>query len=214
MIISAMPHCCGLREIGGLSQYNAAGGRRKTNMEHLADMFLLIYQPSRDYPNGRTHWRYAIFTEAYVPGDQPQGYGSEFADFIKAKGLGLVVEADGPQVNPNSGNMLRVWIWTVDHDTTRPIATLAYEQLPKLEPARTKQAAPVGRAVPINPNPRQAQVSCPSPEEVAQARHEAAMRARAAIVLNNMSSPSQSPADRLKDMEHHYPGTGGTRAPK
>src|SRR5947207_1098090 len=121
MLISGLNHCCGLREIAGLSHYED-DGKMKTCESHMADMWLSVYQPVKEYPNGKCNWRFAIFTEARYP-DHPTAsyttYGQRFAEFIRKNELGDLVETTGEHQNPNSGNFLRVWVWTVDDEATR-----------------------------------------------------------------------------------------------
>lgn len=131
MILTAMPHCCGLREINGLGAYDPAKRKPKTPEEHIADMWHPIYMTSADYPAGRTNWRYAIFTQAHHPEMPCTPYGEEFAAYIRAHELGEVIETTGRHINPNSGNVLKVWVWTVDHDRTREAARVAFQNRPQ-----------------------------------------------------------------------------------
>jgi hypothetical protein len=126
MVVSVMPHCCGLREISGLSSYSAHTRKMKTIDEHLSVMYWQVYHKNPDYPTARENWRYAIFTEAWRQDGAQYGYGEAFATYIREHGLGDVIETTGEHVNPNSGNVLKVWVWTIDHDAVRPLAESAY----------------------------------------------------------------------------------------
>ena len=64
-----------------------------------------------------SRFRFAIFTEAHNPTqteDLGPKYGQRFAAMIRKKGLGDLIET-GRHINPNSGNKLKVWVWTIDH---------------------------------------------------------------------------------------------------
>lgn len=57
-------------------------------------------------------WRYAVFTQA----GKKRTYGKKFAALIRRENLGEVMQATTKSVkNPNSGNILKAWIWTVNH---------------------------------------------------------------------------------------------------
>ena len=69
-----------------------------------------------------SRFRFATFTEALpyatpndLLDDNPRyKYGRAFAAFIRENALGSLVET-GYEVNPNSGNRLKVWVWGIDH---------------------------------------------------------------------------------------------------
>lgn len=54
--------------------------------------------------------RFVIFSQA----GKTAKYGVNFARYIKKHKLGTVIETPGWKVNPNSNNLLKVWIWTID----------------------------------------------------------------------------------------------------
>ena len=116
--------CCGIKEISGLSNH-------RTPELALKDFVAQVYRSG----NARGGWqpgigtgdltktilpkivaftprfRYAIFSQAGVQAK----YGVTFAKFIEDNKLGKVVRADSKfHKNPNSGNMLTAWIWTLD----------------------------------------------------------------------------------------------------
>lgn len=71
-------------------------------------------------PGQYSKFRYLTFTEAqskdYFTLSSPKtdGYGSKFADLIREAKLGTLVET-GWEINPNSSNYLKVWVWGIDH---------------------------------------------------------------------------------------------------
>lgn len=105
--------CCGVKELHGLSFYSQDPAtflkfhfrRDRASWEATSED---NYHIDRLFsPN----FRYAYFTQA----GRAQTYGEEFATYIKDQQLGEVVETT-LNVNPNSGNELKMWVWTVDHD--------------------------------------------------------------------------------------------------
>jgi hypothetical protein len=96
--------CCGIREMSGL--YTSVDQEKEAAMVLAENMY---NTNSHDYYG--QNFRYIVFSEA------SGRYGERFADFLHREGLtdlGLV--STGRNVNPNSGNEVRVWIWTVDHE--------------------------------------------------------------------------------------------------
>lgn len=61
---------------------------------------------------------FVIFTEAQCNDIPPTTYGKKLSAFIKDNGLGEVVET-AEKLNPNSGNMLKVYVWAVDRDSLK-----------------------------------------------------------------------------------------------
>lgn len=45
--------------------------------------------------------------------------GNAIYKYIKEKGLGNIVEF-GPRMNPNTGNMIKMWVWEPPHHSLRP----------------------------------------------------------------------------------------------
>ena len=65
-----------------------------------------------DDDEGDKFWRYAVFTQA----GKNATYGKKFAALIRREKLGEVVQATTKTVkNPNSGNILKAWVWTVNY---------------------------------------------------------------------------------------------------
>ena len=109
--------CCGIKEITGLSYCVDT----KTAMQDFAILTSLrkaeAYQKDLSLkwiPAPVVNFRYAIFSQAH----KESAYGLKFAAFIRDQGLGTLEET-GFSSNPNSGNQLKAWIWTVDHDALR-----------------------------------------------------------------------------------------------
>ena len=103
--------CCGVKEISGLSDYESAAYA-------MQDFWNTTY--GRKVPNlignnlvpaPMVNFRYCIFTQARHTYD----YGIDFAKFITNNKLGTIAETDF-NTNPNSGNDVKVWIWTIDHN--------------------------------------------------------------------------------------------------
>lgn len=95
-----------------------------------------------DYQHGRgdrydddrdSLWRYAVFTQAGTGAT----YGRKFAALIKKENLGEVVQATTKTVtNPNSGNVLKAWLWTVNHKNLRAWAQKQGEAKAKTKGAK------------------------------------------------------------------------------
>lgn len=117
--------CCGIKEIAGLSHHETTKGALKSFGE-------LTYFAARNVkgpkeppvmvPAPIERFRYVIFSQANTPGYleslSRSKYGEKFAALILKERLGTLIETT-PNINPNSNNMLRVWVWTIDHDRTK-----------------------------------------------------------------------------------------------
>lgn len=90
--------CCGITEIQGLSDHR--------NSEEALKEFCRI---AGGY-DWEWRFRFAVFTEA---GGKKSTYGKNFARYIEKHGLGEVV-ATKTKVNPNSGNPLKAFVWTMN----------------------------------------------------------------------------------------------------
>ena len=116
--------CCGIKEISGLSYIGKPDAAMKDFVAHVyrsgayrgAHIAGIAYGTTTNavLPKIGTfqpRFRYAIFSQAGARAK----YGVAFAKFIQENKLGKVVRADGKfHKNPNSGNMLTAWIWTLD----------------------------------------------------------------------------------------------------
>src|SRR3990167_6150578 len=104
--------CCGIREIAGLSSYTTPEAAFRA-MSKLAWVRTdMVLGPNRISVMGwvpQDRFRYVIFSQALTDAT----YGIRFADFILTKKLGALHETDF-NLNPNSRNQLKVWMWTVD----------------------------------------------------------------------------------------------------
>lgn len=92
--------CCGLREINGLSGYDNA----KDAMMDLCEM-LDSGDNGEDLP---PNFAFILFT-GIVRDDS----GQKFAEYIRRHGLGNV-RAGTETKNPNSGNIINAWVWSVN----------------------------------------------------------------------------------------------------
>jgi hypothetical protein len=97
--------CCGIREISGLSQHRGPAAALKSFCRG-------VYKT--EYGTDASRFRYSIFSQI-----QARQYGDKFAAYILEHKLGDVIETTGRHVNPNSGNVLKVFVWTVDHDAVK-----------------------------------------------------------------------------------------------
>lgn len=103
--------CCGLREITGLEF--AGDGK-----EAMTEFVEAAFPKSRRYNFDKHEYEYiarlnfshAVFSEAQ---DGAGSYGEKFSAYILKNKLGDVI-ASQRRVNPNSGNRLKVWIWTLN----------------------------------------------------------------------------------------------------
>lgn len=119
--------CCGVREISGLSGHPSAPAAMRA--------FVAYVQNPRIYPSVaeetkkvkdkdetfaadfNQRFRYVFFTQANPAKLSPTGYGFRFAAFIRKHKLGeVVIASEVDHINPNSGNHLAMWTWTVDHE--------------------------------------------------------------------------------------------------
>lgn len=109
--------CCGIREISGLVYFAS-----QSEIAMLAICFRMIQAypsfPDRIFEHRLTpdlmKWRYFIFSQA---GDKRRvRYGEQFKAFIAQKGFGTVIQTGDGQINPNSGNQLIVYLWTINRE--------------------------------------------------------------------------------------------------
>lgn len=98
-------HCCGIMEVHDLSSSHGGVGA-------LHDFGRIAYDP---LDVAKRRFRYALFTEASGYSDRCDRYGTSFSAFILDNKLGEVVQT-GVHENPNSGNYVRAFLWTVDHE--------------------------------------------------------------------------------------------------
>lgn len=149
-----LPHhltaCCGIREISGLVNFQG-----DSEQAMLAACFRLMPEPfgTRSTPYGRfmtpdlMRFRYFIFSQAGRL--QRNRYGTQFAAYIEKMGFGTVIQTDN-QVNPNTGNEVIVYVWTINREAlitwfNRQIAAFnawIIKQPQPLDPAAANAAPP------------------------------------------------------------------------
>lgn len=98
--------CCGIREIDGL--------------EYARDCKYALHEFLHRTKRNRL-FRFAIFSESNFTWNYHHGmtdYGQKLAAYIKQHKLGKVTKSNTAQ-NPNSGNNVTVWIWSVDWDALK-----------------------------------------------------------------------------------------------
>ena len=101
--------CCGVKEIIGLS--NVSTAEYKEVIKRLA---LSIFHED----HGCAFYLFSQATNSDDPKTSTTNkvkYGEKFREFIESEKLGTVIET-ATEINPNSFNNLKVWLWTVDRD--------------------------------------------------------------------------------------------------
>lgn len=102
--------CCGMRDLSGLSAHRTA---KDAMIE-----FVRTSCPNASYYNWdtrkceklrRLNFSHVIFSEA---NDELYRYGESFATYIRRNKLGTVIASER-RVNPNSGNRVKFWVWTL-----------------------------------------------------------------------------------------------------
>lgn len=86
-------NCCGIREIAYLADHRSPAEAVETFKDRTREK----------------NFRYVVFSQAF----KSARYGMKFAAYIKEQGLGEVSETSW-NINPNSKNQLKVWVWAVD----------------------------------------------------------------------------------------------------
>lgn len=95
-----------------------------------------VYEHTTQY----SRFRFAIFTEAVAPNElkdtRPgRTYGRRFAKLIEQEKLGSLVSTEKHELNPNSENLVKVWVWGIDHDAlkawyAKQMGVTSWEQKP------------------------------------------------------------------------------------
>jgi hypothetical protein len=108
--------CCGIMELGEIRDDMSDINGTYTNGEHAMKTLIgnTFYHPEYSIlPKGvwpaMAKFRVAIFSQA----DWTRPYGENFAAYIREQKLGDVI-CNNFGVNPNSGNEIKVWMWTLD----------------------------------------------------------------------------------------------------
>lgn len=103
--------CCGMRDLSGLSDH-------ETPKEAMV-AFVLTSCPRVSRYNWdarkceklrQLNFSHVIFSEA---NNEHRRYGENFATYIRRNKLGTVVASER-RVNPNSGNQVKFWVWTLN----------------------------------------------------------------------------------------------------
>ncbi len=96
--------CCGVKEISRISYYPNPLAVLK---RYVADVRIMYGRPiPRPFTPGGAH---LFFTQA----GKGRTYGENLAAYIEANNLGTIIRSPG-RVNPNSGNNLIVFLWTLN----------------------------------------------------------------------------------------------------
>ena len=117
--------CCGMREIEDI------GGSGKTAAEALREFCTnlpALYDYGKRSPGGEfkltgreISFSLVVFTGVVKrnrgdsSSEREDNYGEAFADLLAAEKLGVVLPS-AAGVNPNTGNTIQAWVWTVDRD--------------------------------------------------------------------------------------------------
>lgn len=79
-----------------------------------------------DNPLQYSRFRFGIFTEAISQNSIDTGrtgwayqYGQMFAKLIQDRKLGSLVSTEKHELNPNSGQFVKVWVWGIDHEALK-----------------------------------------------------------------------------------------------
>lgn len=100
--------CCGVRELHGLSEYSTPERAMAQLGQLLGLKAIMVFNDQEHVAGQNVNWRHLLFGQ-----NRTNTYGDRFRAYILEHKLGTVVETD-TQVNPNSGNPLKIFVWTVD----------------------------------------------------------------------------------------------------
>lgn len=122
--------CCGVKELDGMAYFD-------TPQAAFIDFANQIYEP-----NSATNcrFRYVVFTEASLVDVKPEHlahYGVDFEAYILKHTLGTVLKTT-PNLNPNSGRNVIVYVWTLDHGQCRKHLKELSKEVRKVRVAKTK----------------------------------------------------------------------------
>lgn len=122
--------CCGIQELFDLSemkltQKGAIAAMREIKSNLTEDAHYDAYYDWNTCQTERGDWcdevfhcpAFFIYSQAGTPTDITGrgAYGDYFTSFIIEEGLGTVQMSE-PALNENSGNLVRVYLWTVNQD--------------------------------------------------------------------------------------------------
>ena len=142
-VLSHYLHCCGIKELKGISYVKPQQAVQDFCFQRTAPEIIVAsyITTSRDLQafqqlrRQRFGCAFVLFTQAYA-GDRTDGYGDTLSAFIHTHGLGDVT-IGGKGVNPNTGNIVTVYLWKVNHNALErwwgenPISPAHREQLLK-----------------------------------------------------------------------------------
>ena len=97
-------NCCGLRELNDLCDYRYNPERA---LKDFCSSFFHGQQDDEDLA------AFILFT-----GVSKERYGQRFASLIKKNKLGKILETRA-KLNPNSGSIIKTWIWDINRPATR-----------------------------------------------------------------------------------------------
>lgn len=114
--------CCGLRELHGIQDI---APDQRGYVRSFTSSEIISFVVTQMTHNGR-NGAFVTFAAADGHGPMFNKVGEDLAKYIRAKKLGTL-SAPRASRNPNSENMLRVWLWRVDRVALR-----------KWKPSKTK----------------------------------------------------------------------------
>lgn len=103
--------CCGQRELHGIQDYTDYHPYKKCTPVQIISFV------QEQMAHGGRDGVFVTFAAANGHGELSH-QGEDLAKYIRAKKLGTLFSPRAAR-NPNSGNMLRVWLWRVDRVALR-----------------------------------------------------------------------------------------------
>ena len=103
--------CCGIKEISGIS-----------SRQDFTESFIQFIGEQGFYPatkGDKGFCRFLLFSQASKTPNPVRGYGERFQKWIRDHKFGKVTSTGGDVKNPNSGNYLKIYVWTVDWEAIR-----------------------------------------------------------------------------------------------
>jgi hypothetical protein len=98
-------HCsCGVTMLSGLSE---------TSPEQIVNKVL---KQRNQFDTKKIREAFVVFSDIDYSGCRG---GNELFKYIKKNNLGHIVEF-GPRMNPNTGNMIKIWVWEPPHESLAP----------------------------------------------------------------------------------------------
>lgn len=113
--------CCGIRELDGIAGLNPRD---------------ILYTMGRAFREGRnrTVSPHYVFSDNSI-GLEVNHYGDALKQFIEDNNFGTVIETVSAR-NPNSGNILKAFIWTADDDARGRVVSWSIEEEARSEEQR------------------------------------------------------------------------------